>query len=385
MSNHNPGAAGFLADRDVAARVLAHVRDGSTDLGAAVWREPVANYRSRERFGREVERVLRRWPVPFCPSAALPEAGSWVAREAAGTPLLAVRDGDGAVRAFRNACRHRGTRLADGAGCARAFVCPYHGWTYRLDGSLAHVPHAHGFPDLDPAHSGLAAVRCEERLGLVWVTQDPAAEGAEAALAGLPELVGAGQRLHSTSVLEVEVNWKIYLEGFIEGYHIRSTHPKSFYPYGYDNLNVVETCGPHSRVTYPFRRIEALADVAPEARRVEGLLTYVYHLFPNALVTVLSHHTNLVVLEPVAVDRTRLVTWAFAHRGAAPDGDEGAAAAKRDIEFVNRTGAVEDLAVVTSIQRALASGANECFTFGRFEAALAHFHATLAGLLARQA
>jgi phenylpropionate dioxygenase-like ring-hydroxylating dioxygenase large terminal subunit len=381
MSNHNSqsgGTAGFLPDPAVAARVLEHVRAGTTDLGPESWREPVANYRSRERFEREIAGVLRRWPVAFCPSAALPDPGAYLAREAAGTPLLVVRGKDRRLRAFRNACRHRGTRLADGAGCATSFVCPYHGWTYRLDGSLRHVPHAHGFPDLDPSQSGLEPVHCEERLGLVFVTQDAGAPGADAALAQLPELIAPEQRLLASSQIEVEVNWKIYLEGFLEGYHIRATHPKSFYPFGFDNLTVVETCGVNGRVTFPFRRIQALADVAPEEGRVDGLLTYVYHLFPNVLVTVLSHHTNLVVLEPVSVDRTRLLAYALTNRR---EGSQDAEAAKRDLEFVNQTGGAEDLAVVLAIQRGLASGANEYFTFGRFEAAITHFHQTLTSLL----
>jgi phenylpropionate dioxygenase-like ring-hydroxylating dioxygenase large terminal subunit len=377
MADHGP--TGFLSDPEVTARVLRHVRDRTTDEGREVWREPVANYRSPERCAREVAAVLRRWPTPFCPSAALPEAGSYVAREAAGTPLLVVRGEDGRVRAFRNACRHRGTELAQGSGCARSFVCRYHGWTYRLDGRLRHVPHEHGFPGLEKDDHGLAPVACEERLGLVFVTQEPGAAGAESALEGLPTLIAPEQRLLASGENEIPVNWKIFLEGFIEGYHIQPAHPKTFYPYGYDNLNVVELCGANSRVTYPFRRIEALADVAPEARRVDGLLTYVYHLFPNALVTVLSHHTNLVVLEPVAVDRTRLVTYGLTNRGA----DAGdAEAAKRDSAFVNQTGAAEDLAIGLAIQRSLASGANEWFTFGRFEAAITHFHETLDVLLA---
>src|SRR5262249_61413385 len=108
--------SGFLSDEDVAARVLQHIRDRTTDLGGEVWREPVENYRSRERCAREIDTVLRRWPVPFCPGAALPDVGSYVAREAAGIPLVAVRGEDGRVRAFRNACRHPGTSLAAGAG-----------------------------------------------------------------------------------------------------------------------------------------------------------------------------------------------------------------------------------------------------------------------------
>jgi phenylpropionate dioxygenase-like ring-hydroxylating dioxygenase large terminal subunit len=329
----------FMDDRAVADRVLGHIRDRSTDRGAEVWREPVAHYRSAERLGREVE-VLRRSPAPFCPSAALPEAGSYLAREASGTQLLAVRGDDGRVRVFRNACRHRGTPLAAGSGCAKSFVCPYHAWVYRLDGRLRHVPHEDGFPGLDKEQSGQQLIDATEGV--------------------------------------VEVNWKVYLEGSIEGYHIRPAHKDTFYPYGFDNLNVVELCGRNSRVTYPFRRIEKLAGVAPEDRRVDGLLTYVYHLFPNALVTVLSRHTNLVVLEPLTVDRTKVFNYMLTNPGG---GADAAQLAKRDAGFVGQTGAAEDLALVSAIQRSIGSGANEFFTFGHFEAAIAHFHRGLAAAL----
>ncbi len=366
----------LLDDQGVADRVLRHIRDKTTDVGTEVWREPVANYRSGERLARELA-VLRRTPTPFCPSAALPEAGSYVARVAAGTPLLVVRGSDGVVRAFRNACRHRGTEIADGEGCAKAFVCRYHGWTYRLDGRLQHIPHAEGFPGVAREDHGLAAVTAEERHGLVFVTQEPGA-GAAAPWLDLPELIADDQQMLRSGAAEVEVNWKIYLEGFLEGYHIRATHPQSFYPYGYDNLTLVEHSGLHSRITFPFRRIEKLADVAPPERRVDGLLTYVYHLFPNTFVTVLSHHTNLVILEPLTLERTRFVIYTLTNRGGGPQAVE---AAQRDASFVNDTGAAEDLAVVLSIQRGMASEANEHFTFGRFEGAIAHFHRNLRAAL----
>lgn len=130
-----------MDDQSVAQRVLDHIANGTTDLGNDVWREPVANYRSEKRLTAEIERILRRFPTPFCPSAALPEAGSYVAREAAGTPLVVVRGTDGKVRGFRNACRHRGMQVASGTGCTRALTCRYHGWTYNLEGGLRHIPH----------------------------------------------------------------------------------------------------------------------------------------------------------------------------------------------------------------------------------------------------
>lgn len=370
-----------LNDAEVAARILDHAANGTTDLGADVWREPVANYRSPDRLRAEIERVLRATSVPFCPSAALPEIGSFVARDAAGIPVLVVRGRDGIARAFQNVCRHRGMTIAAGSGCAKVFTCGYHGWAYGLDGKLNHVPDDYGFPGLDKATHGLVPIGCRERFGLVFVNTSVRGETCE--VDELPQLIGDDQILLSSSERVTDANWKLVLEGLIEGYHIKATHPESFYPYGYDNLNVVETFGRHSRVTYPFRRIEKLRDVPPAERRVSGLLTYVYHVFPNAFITVLSSHTNLVVLEPIDVAHTRTVNYTLTNAGAGGGDPESAiAAAKKDSAFVGGTGVAEDRAVVESIQRGLGSSANDVFTFGKFESAIVHFHRTLDAALA---
>jgi phenylpropionate dioxygenase-like ring-hydroxylating dioxygenase large terminal subunit len=290
---------------------------------------------------------------------------------------LAVRDDHGVVHVFRNACRHRGMALANGSGCAKAFVCRYHGWTYHLDGRLRHVPGADGFPDLDTAAHRLVPVHTQEKLGLVWVNQHVCTSGVvreSSTLEGLPELIHPEQTIIETTALDLDANWKLFLESFLEGYHIRSTHPQTFYPYGFDNLNLTEINGPHSRITFPFRRIEQLADVPPAQRRVNGLVTFVYHLFPNVLLSILSHHSAMVVLEPLAVNRTRMVSYVLSDRGDDPAALE---ASRRDVKFVSETGAVEDREVVCAIQRGLKSGANELFTFGQFEGLIAHFHRQL--------
>lgn len=366
-------------DQQVVRKVLAHIRQGTTDLAPAVWHEPVDHYRSPAILDVELQQVMRRLPTPFCPSAALAQPGDYVARDAAGTPLLAVRGKDGVVRAFRNACRHRGMQVASGSGNAAAFACRYHGWTYALDGQLRQLPGEAGFPGLDKACHGLVPVAVEERLGLVFITQD-APLPPDASLDALPPLIGPGWDVLAARERVVEANWKVMLEGFIEGYHIRSTHRESFYPYGFDNLNLIEPFGRNCRVTYPFKRLRKLADVPPAEWRVDGLLTYVYHLFPNTLVTVLSRHTNLVVLEPMGVDRTREINWTLGDVQGADD--EARAAVLRDADFVREVGAAEDREVIAAIQKSLGSQANEHFTFGLYEGALSHFHRTLTGLRA---
>jgi phenylpropionate dioxygenase-like ring-hydroxylating dioxygenase large terminal subunit len=370
---------GLLDDRSLARRIFDHIDRGTTDLAGSTWREPVRNYSSSDRFEAELALVLRRHPTPFCPSAAVVERGSFVAREAAATPLLVVRGHDGMVRGFRNVCRHRGTAVASGRGTAPSFVCPYHGWVYRLDGRLRHVPHQHGFPGLDRDSHGLVPVPTMERSGMVFVAQDSGESEAAPSLGWLPDLISADQMLLGCGEREIEANWKILVEGFLEGYHIRSTHPQTFFPFGYDNLNVVEHYGPNSRVVFPFRRIEKLRDLPEEEWRLDGTITSVHHLFPNVMAITLSHHTALVVLEPFGPARTRMVTYSMTNRGRT--GSAAAEAARRDSDFGD-AGIAEDIAVARAIQRGLHSGANQHFEFGRFEGAVSHFHRHLDAALA---
>jgi phenylpropionate dioxygenase-like ring-hydroxylating dioxygenase large terminal subunit len=367
----SPAAGQLLDDSTLIRRIFDHLDNGTTDLAPETWSEPVANYLSPARLAAEVE-VLRRQPAPFCPSAALPSAGSYLARTAAGVPIVAVRGRDGRVRAFRNACRHRGTALVAGGGCSKALVCPYHGWVYGLDGSLRQVPDGYGFPGLDKVDRGLVAVRAEERGGLVFVTQDDR-DGDSSAGWLPPDLIADDQQLTSSGDTEIEANWKVFAEGFLEGYHIKATHRETFLPLGYDNVNVVETFGRHSRVTFPFRRIEGLRDRPPDSWHIDGMATVVHHVFPNTMVVRFSHHTLVAVLEPLAVDRTRLVTFQLGGRSSPGD---ASADVRRDADFV-ALGAVEDLAMAEAVQAGLATGANDVLTFGRFEAALAHFHRQL--------
>ena len=136
--------------------------------------------------------MLRSFPSVYLPSAAIPNAGDHVERVTFGVPLFAVRGRDGRARVFRNACRHRGMALVEGPGCAHALVCRYHGWTYRLDGSLSHVPHADAFPDLDMPTRGLVEVDSREVDGLIVIgplQPPPTIRGAsaDAAMAALAD------------------------------------------------------------------------------------------------------------------------------------------------------------------------------------------------------
>lgn len=205
-----------------------HIDNKTTDLGAETWTEPVANYRPQARLDAKLD-LIKSYFVVFCPSLALAKTGDYVARPAAGVPLIAVRGEDGTAKVFRNACRHRGVQVAEGHGCKRVLVCPYHGWAYALDGQLKHIPHGRGFPEVDTKTSGLAPVPSKEINGLVYVGQE-ASEAAASPLDAIPKINPDNYEMVEIDEMDVDANWKLYIESLLEGYHIRSTHTQTFFP-----------------------------------------------------------------------------------------------------------------------------------------------------------
>jgi choline monooxygenase len=374
-------------DVQIVRRVLAHIDAGTTDEGE-VWREPVENYLEPTRFADEL-RLLRSLPSVFIPSATIPNPGDHVERVCFGTPLFAVRGNDGRARVFRNACRHRGMPLVEGTGCSRALVCRYHGWTYRLDGPLAHVPHANAFPDLNMSARGLVEVTSIEADGLIVIgaLEPDAAQSslrgcAEEAMAALSDgspwrdkLLPAERLVGENSVL-LQINWKVLVEQFLEGYHIRSTHHETFFPLQYDDLNVVEMFGPNSRITFPFRNIERLRNRPESMWTIERRATFVYQLFPNVMLATFPDQVVVVVVDPIDVDHSRITSYNVAKPDVA-EAVTGAAGDAGTAPSLLTRGALEDNEMSAGVQRGLHAGANEFVEFGRHESAIGHFHATL--------
>jgi len=368
----------LLKDKQVIQRILNHIDNQTTDMGSMTWREPVEHYQSEKYFELEREALRQQYTV-YCPSASLNKSGDYVARNVYGTPIVVARIDDGSVRAYRNACRHRGVQVAEGCGRTRAFVCPYHAWAYGLDGSLRSVPHEHGFPNLDKSKRGLVPVRCKESNGLVFVClQGDELSPDNEILSITRDLVTADYRVHEEQSIELAANWKIVLESFLEGYHIRSTHTRTFYPLQFDNLNVVEQFGRHSRLSFPYRAIEKLRDKPQSEWSIDTRVTYVYHLFPNILISNHPGFKAIVILEPLTVNTTKQITYIVTDIDEA-DKDK-LSLVESALSIVN-TALKEDRQVIMSGQRGLAAQANEYLEFGLFEGAIVHFHATLGDLV----
>ncbi|WP_299073483.1 aromatic ring-hydroxylating dioxygenase subunit alpha [uncultured Paraglaciecola sp.] len=365
----------LMTDTQVIERIFAHLDNKTTDMGRATWREPTEHYGSEQRF-KEEYKLLEKTPLMLCPSAAIPEYGSYTTRDVQGVPLVVVRDKNGQANVFRNACRHRGVKVASGSGRKKAFVCPYHAWTYDVDGTLKVIPHEHGFPQINKCDKSLVAVKAIETQGLIFVCLDQ--DNSISTLDNLPELVPQGYRLYDQSQAELSANWKTILESFLEGYHIKATHPKSFFPVQYDNMNVIEHFGPHNRVCYPYRSVEKLRERPQPQWLAENRLTYVYQLFPNVIVSTHPGFRVITSIEPVAANKTIQSNYVVTNVDTRCEQkkqqlDAALALANSSID--------EDRAMIFGAQAGLAAKANQYLEFGLFESAIVHFHSTLKKML----
>ena len=292
-------------------------------------------YTSAEIFARERERIFaRRW-LCVGRADAIPEPGDFETVSAAGESLLVVRGRDRRVRAFFNVCRHRGTRVceAERGRFAGGIQCSYHAWTYGLDGALIGAPHMADVAWFDKDDYPLLPAALEEWEGFLFLNlaaePEPLADALRPLLGRfapwrLPELARA-RRID----YDVRANWKLIFQNFSECYHCPPVHPAlaklSHYRSGANNLRDGSVLGGYMLITEKDGSLtmsgrlcgSLLGDLSQEDRQ----RVYYYSVFPGAFLTIQPDFVMLTRLEPVAVDRTRVVCeWLFAREAPAKPG-----------------------------------------------------------------
>ena len=195
------------------------------------WSLPAWTYRDAEFFELEKERIFAlSWQV-VCHESDLPQPGDWHTLDYLGESVLVVRGRDCQLRAFANVCRHRGSRILDGSyGCSKKFTCPYHAWTYELDGSLSGVPDSASYPTLDKAKSGLTSVAMEVWRGFIFVRlkdEGPSVADMMAPYEGMiaPYRFEELKALGRVTLRPRDVNWKNIGDNYSDGLHITVAHP----------------------------------------------------------------------------------------------------------------------------------------------------------------
>ena len=330
----------------------------------------------------ERERIFRRTWQYAGRVDQVAEAGAFFTCDLGGVPIVVVRGDDGDLRAFLNVCRHRGSLVCEGEGKRASLQCPYHAWTYGLDGSLRAAPRSERVPGFERESLGLVPVQVDSWGPFVFVNPDAEAEPLAETLGKLPALVDAsGVDLGSRRVLkrasgdEYAANWKVCSENFLECYHCQVAHP------GFSKVvdvsvdaYVLEESRTFSTQYGPVREAWK-GDVDPRGPVARGQFHF---LWPNLTLNIMPGHPNLSIgpIVPTGPE----TTTRFLDYFVGPDVEHEWV--EEMLEFDGQVGA-EDRVLVERVQKGLRSGGVEHGRLmGDSERLIAHFQGLLLDALA---
>src|SRR5437588_3504347 len=300
----------------------------------------------------------------------LARPGDHIVTDVAEQPIIVVRGADGALRAFYNVCRHRGGPLAMKDGNADMLICKYHGWTYRLDGMLRGVPHFNRVELFDKRNYGLTPVHLAEWEGLVFVSLAERPKLLEGYLKGIRERIAPTRlgalRFARRIDYDVRANWKVYVDNYLEGYHVPYVHPELYTLYDYEGY-VTEVHDWYSVQVGPLTGDRNVYT----ARGGDALY---YQIFPNLMLTVVPGRLQSNVVLPVAPDRCKVVFRYYYDDVTSPAAQRRIEA---DIAFSDKV-QQEDAEICERVQRGLTSRAYDKGRFSvRFEEGVYHFQTLL--------
>lgn len=270
-------------------RMVAHVAaGGTTDMAAEPLSIDASVYTDPQRFAAEKRELFAQRPVLACLSGDIPQPGDTWLFEETGAPILIVRAQDGTVNAFLNMCTHRGAKLVTERTRRPVISCPFHAWSFTLDGKLKGVPGRAGFEGIDFAQRELIRVPVAEWNGLIFVRPSPGKEvldiaahlgsfGAELAQLELADAVPV-----KSGVLLADANWKYVMDTYGESYHFAALHRDTIAPYFTSNIGCYEAFGGHYRLVFPSKAQTMLAG-QPESEWPEEEYSALQFVFPNTM------------------------------------------------------------------------------------------------------
>lgn len=368
-------------------RLRAHLSNKTTDLSPYALKVPAEHYVSEDQFALEVEVLFKQRPVLVALTPHIANEGDYLTHEVIDTSIVLVRDGDGAARAYVNACRHRGARLAEGRGKKLSFSCPFHAWNWGLDGRIIARPNSHeGFAQADARYDQLLEVMCYETAGMIFVLlEGDDIEGKVKELMGSSLSDIANFDIESMQYIdsretELDCNYKFFLDGFAETYHIGPLHKNTISPYYYSNSTLVERMADVVHLVSPRKTIDKEFEKPPaEQGSVLPYCTTEYLLAPNAMLTYQVDHVQFWRTYPIdGANRCRIELSLFWPK---PMDEEAQRKARLNVDLVWDVTTQEDFPQSVAIHRNLASGAVPDLVFGRNEPALIYYHQNIASAI----
>lgn len=327
---------------------------------------PSSWYHSETMLKFEKEALFSSFWQYACHKSELPETGDMQLLEVADNPLLLVRDED-QINGFYNVCKHRGGPVAVKKGTTSVLQCQYHGWTYLLDGSLRGVPQFRKVDLFDKKDFGLESVTFDEWEGLLFVSLDDDIKKTNHFLSGIKEQIAPIDLSEFQFVEEqsyiIDCNWKVYIDNFLEGYHIPIVHPELAKLLDYREYQT-DTSEWYSLQHSPIKNGNGLY-------KSENGKAFYYFIFPNIMLNILPGRLQTNVIRPISPNKTEVI---FKYYYKNPDDKK---MIKSDLEYSDKI-QDEDIEICELVQKGLKSKA---YDKGRFsverEKGVYHFQSLL--------
>lgn len=280
-------------------RIFKHIDAGTTDMSPTVRLNPVDSYVSSSHHKLELERLFGNRSFLLGPSSLLAAPGDYLVDNLSGKSVLLVRTQSGKINGFLNVCRHRGAQLVQGCGRgAKTFVCPYHAWSYDIDGEPRLLSPYGSFPGLAPSDRRLTRVSVAEKDGLIWIgaaADDGSQESVE--MNGLEGELDtyrlAGFSHYETRLLCHRMNWKLVIDSFLENWHFCFLHGDTIASMFISGLGLFDAFGDHCRVVYPRQSIRELRGQPEASWDLLKHSAVIYLFFPNSLLLWQQDHVEI--------------------------------------------------------------------------------------------
>lgn len=365
------------SQQEAIRRIPAH-DGGQLPTPIADWLDPVIKttrpasiFLDPARFDLEQRSVFRRLPVPLIPSALIPEPGNIVAHDGYGPSLLVARAKDGTVRTFYNACQHKGSKLIEDCAVHKAarMTCPYHSWTYGLDGRLLAAARPEVFKDFDKTQYALPQLPTREQAGMIWAVLDSDVEpdwsGLDDGFADdMMHLGVPSAHVYGHKRFDLNANWKLVLEPFMESYHVTRLHASTIGDLFIDMASICSKLGPHQRKVAGKVQFKP-SDVDIPGENIHKTVTHAYQIFPNGVMVTSPYYISLMILMPRAADRT-LVDY-YLLLPSKPDSEKAESIAARSYDLILKVFGNEDFRAARITHEGLASGGLKTVTYGGME------------------
>lgn len=346
---------------------------------ASAYTIPAAWYTDAKVLASEKEKIFWHTWQPVGHASKVAQPGSYLAVEIAGEPCAIVRGNDGVLRAFSNVCRHRASTILDSEGCAKSLRCPYHGWTYSLEGALLVAPEFEGVENWSRSDVHLPLMRVEEWGPFVFVNVDSNALPLSEMMGDIPDQVATlgcpVARLHFSYRRDylIRCNWKVYIDNYLEGYHLPAAHPSLFRELDYNQYRV-DTFRYYSSQYAPIRPPRPGRD---EPRRYDarnaGNRALYFWIFPNFMLNVYPDNLSSNIILPIGHDQTLTIFEWFTYA----NGSEPAEISPEAVAFSDEI-QQEDIRICENVQKGLGSRTYDRSRYSvKRENGVHHFHSLL--------